>query len=139
MSHVPERGRGRIFCGPYALAVINGLSCDEANEAVKRSLRKRRMVRGMYSEEVERVSRGKFMKHPLKFKKVRKGITLQSLPDHLKPRRLYMVFTSTHYVVIKTSDLTVCDTYSRAWVPLREHPFRLARIRSVAEGPRIDE
>jgi hypothetical protein len=139
MNIPAARGKGgRTYCGPYSLAIINGWSCDEAVENVKRSLRRKRPVGGMSRWEVERVSRGKFSRHPLKFKKVPKGLTLQSLPDHLKPRRLYLVAVTAHYVVMNTSDWTVCDTHSKAWVPVKEHRCRLWRVEFAAEGPRLE-
>ena len=41
------------WCGPYALAVINEMSCYEANDRIKRALRVRRKLGRMWFQEVE--------------------------------------------------------------------------------------
>lgn len=111
------------WCGPYSLAIINQMSCDEAIEGVKKSLRRKRQVQGMYPEQLMRVSGGKYFKRKLIMTRIKKRDqpTLRNIFDWLKPKRLYVVELTAHFCVVDTTDNTVCDTWSRAWLPVEEH------------------
>ncbi len=135
----PPYRHKHINCGPYALAIINQMTSDAANTAICKSLRRCRRVQGMWRHEVERVSRGKYFKHRLKFKIVRDKPTLRSVADYLKPNRLYVVNVSHHYVTVDTRDWTMLDRFTDVWIPLDRSVWRLGRVKFVAEGPRFSD
>lgn len=122
------------WCGPYSLAIINGMSCDDAIIGVKSALRRNRQVKGMYPNELLRICGGKYFKRKVEKQKLKGKLpTLRNLWDWLKPNRLYIVHVTSHFVVLDTSDKTICDTASKSWVSLDGHKYAGRRVITVME------
>ena len=127
-----------MWCGPYALALISGLSYDEAYTKTLRMLRRGKpayrtkptYIKGMYPSELVRA--GRTLKCPFQFKDA-PNVTLNKLMDELRPNRIYIVFTTDHFLVVDTSSWTLCDNWTQAWVPVKGSVHARKKIQRVAE------
>ena len=142
---VPTEIVRTMWCGPYALAVVSGLTYDETYKKVLRKLRsmkssykhKPKIIKGMYHSELEAV--GKTLKCPFEFTgsaRRRARLTLNRTKDHLRPNRIYIVNVTDHYLVVNTSDWTMCDNWTKAWVPVKGSVHARKKVLSVAEVKR---
>lgn len=126
------------WCGPYALAVINGLDYDVVDDILKRSERRSRRVMGFGRDRMVRASRSKKLPVKVEFEELKRPVTVQSLGDYLRPHRLHIARVRGHYVVINPDDMTVIDNQSQKWVPVREHKYARCRTTHLAVGARFE-
>ena len=123
----PERSteHTKTWCGPYALAMLAGLSYDEAYPRIRHSIRRFRganvyhvpeHIQGVYSPDM--LAAAKTLGVKLQFKRAKNWPTLGKFRDMMKPGRWYLVQITGHYLVVDTRNWTWCDNGSRGWLPL---------------------
>ena len=111
----PARASGRqTWCGPYALALLAGVTYAEAYEVCCRVCRKP-SVKGMTLVEAERA--GRRLGLSINFMKT-DPVTLRAFADLIKPRRRYMVNVTRHFVVVDSETWSVCDNQTAKWAPI---------------------
>ena len=144
-SLVSSESNRTLWCGPYALAVVSGLSYDEVYKKALRKVRRDtpnychqpKYIKGMMKGQVEAVA--KTLKVPCKFGRVEgmsRTATLSNLMDYLQPNRVYIVGITGHYVVVNTSTGMLIDNIHKDWVKVGESKHFRCRVEEVAEVKR---
>ncbi len=131
--------KAHTWCGPYALALVSGLTYDQvykkllrnANAQLHRFQPRIKYLTGVGLELMERVS--KTVKCKFEFTRVKGKPTLNQFMNELRPNRIYVIHVTRHYLVVDTSDWTVCDNQIQRWVSLPDYKYRLSRVRDYAE------
>lgn len=132
--------KGHTWCGPYALALVMGMTYEEALDRVKRSTRRKR-IKGMWNTEVAKVLRG-FGLRKCKFSYIpeKERTNLANMTDWFKPNRIYIVNVTDHYVVLNTKDWTMTDNCTEGWVPINiEHKNGRRQTVAYCEAYRIPD
>ena len=137
-----------VWCGPYALALLSGLSYDEVYKKALRKIRalkksyeyKPTSIKGMYPSELTAVA--KTLKTPFAFERLdgrknkRDQLTLTKAMDYLKPNRVYVVMITDHFLVVNTSDWTYCDSVDRGWYSVKSCSYARSKVDRVGEVKR---
>ena len=137
-----------MWCGPYALALVSGMEYDEVYKKALRKVRsmkaqyehKPTYIKGMYNRELEAVSTT--LKVPFTFKKIeglwrkKDQLTLKRAIEYLRPNRVYVVQVTEHFLVVNSRDWTMCDNWTRGWVPLEGSIHTKKKVAKIAEVKR---
>ena len=130
------------WCGPTAAAIALEVDYDIAYKKCLRARRKRtphlkiRYIKGMSDGDLASVVRQRWstfrFKYPIrKVGRLRHRLhTLNSLMDHLRPNRLYIVSVTGHYLTVNTQDWTVMDNWHDVPIPVAQSEHRLCRVRA---------
>ena len=135
---IPGTSRKAItWCGPYALALVSGLSYDEVYKKMLRAKNKRQ-PKWRKLKHITRVSDqlmqivAKTVKTPFYFKPA-KRMTLSQYVDHLEPNTVYIIQITGHYVVIDTRTWELSDNQSLTWVPIKDSKHKRCFVKRLAE------
>jgi len=147
---VSESGR-KMWCGPYALAVILGIDYDKAYKKLLRADRhnsgwvlninsgriiyrgyKRMYLQGITNYTFQLGAISKYKK--FRFEKANESLSLrQYIDNHLRPGCLYVINITGHYVVIDMARKMIIDNHLRRWVPLADTKHMMkCRVKKVA-------
>ena len=137
IQRAARSSKGTTWCGPHALATVTGKTYDEVIKVVRSKIRRKR-IKGMFTNEIFIVAKALGIKDMGVFMPMRGKRNLRNSVDWLKPNRLYIVFVTRHFVVVNTTDWTVCDN-TNEWEPVTTSKLGRLRVKSYAEAIRISE
>lgn len=152
----PTKSARTMWCGPYALALLSGLSYDEAyrkalrsinvrrgKEAVERGLRRdywqRAALKGVSHYEMRVAAKALGIKIEWKLDARRRqyehhGVTLLTfVREHTVKGKTYLVSAANHYVVVRDG-IVYDNTLTKPAHPVEEYPrAKLGRLECYAE------
>lgn len=128
----------KVWCGPYALAAIAGISYDDAYQVLIEAranvkISDKMPIKGVFNEEMEAgieicMNRKRHFYHPWN-----KKTSLRKALDYMRPNRIYLVNTSRHYIVIDTSNWTMIDNQTKGWISVHDCNYIRTFCRMIAE------
>ena len=132
--------KATTWCGPYAMATVCGMDYDTVYKKMlraynKRTPYKRKYISGVTNTLMQIVS--KTVKHEIEFKRAERVTSVSQYLNYLYPNRVYILQITGHYIVVDTSDWTVCDNQSQEWVPLKGSKHIRCKVRNVAEVKKV--